>query len=198
VPAIGGSVEEAAGDLRAAKAIGAHQIVEGIVDFGMERVRQFVGEPAVRRLVDEGLNSGHQGAIAGKPDGIVGPQAGVVEAGRFAEGIVTAAMGITGQLIQELEFAKHSEVGTRAEGHFQFGQSGNFIAQEMLTDGLRVEGEWPHNDIVPTKTPIQSKLYHKSWTKVMAAEECHYTHIYGTARAISWLEAVFAQAAVND
>src|SRR6476660_8594506 len=100
--AIGGSVEEAAGDLRAAKTIGPHQIVERIVNFGMERVRQFVGEPAVRRLIDEGLNSGHQGAIAGKPDGIVRPQTGVVEASSFAESIVTPAMRIAGQVIQKL------------------------------------------------------------------------------------------------
>src|SRR5487761_84932 len=163
--AIGGRVEKAASDLGAAKTIGAHQIVEGIVDFGMERVRQFVGEPAVRGLIDQGLNSGHQSAMAGKPDGIVGPQAGVVKAGSFAEGIVTAAMGIAGQVIQELEFAEHSEIGTGAESHFQFGQSGDFIAQQMLTDGLRVEGEWPHNDIVPTESRIQSELYHKSWAK---------------------------------
>ena len=117
----------------------------------MEHVRQFVGEPAARGLIDEGFNSGHQSAIAGKPDGIVGPQASVVEAGRFAEGIVTAAMGIAGQVIQELEFAKHSEAGTGAESHFEFGQGGDLIAQEMLADGLRVEGEWAHNDIVPTK-----------------------------------------------
>jgi hypothetical protein len=35
--AVGGRIEEAASDLGAVKTIGAHQIVEGIVDFGMER-----------------------------------------------------------------------------------------------------------------------------------------------------------------
>jgi len=36
----------------------------------------------------------------------MGPQADVIEAGGFAEGIVAAAMGIAGQVIQELELAK--------------------------------------------------------------------------------------------
>jgi hypothetical protein len=38
LPTIGGSVEEASGHLRAAQTFGAHQIMEGILDLGMERV----------------------------------------------------------------------------------------------------------------------------------------------------------------
>ena len=81
----------------------------------MERVGQFVGEPAARGLIDEGLDGGDERAVTGEPNRIVGPQAGVVEAGDFAKGIVAAAMSIAGEVIEELEFAKDGEVGGGAE-----------------------------------------------------------------------------------
>src|SRR6185295_3322492 len=90
--AIGSSVQESSGHLGAAQTLGAHKIVKGILDFSMENVGQFIGEPAARGLVNEELDGGDEGAVTGKPNGIVGPQAEVVEAGSFAEGIVTAAM----------------------------------------------------------------------------------------------------------
>jgi hypothetical protein len=150
LPAIGGGVKESSSHLGAAQTVGAHEIVEGILDLGMEHVGQFIGEPAVRGLVDEGLDGGDEGAITGKPNCIVGPQADVVEAGGFAEGIVTAAMGIAGEVIQELELSKDGEVGAGAESRFEFGQSGYFVAQELLAESLGVEGEWAHNVRVPT------------------------------------------------
>jgi len=91
-PAIGGSVQEASGNLGTAKAFRAHQIVEGILDFGMEHVGQFVGEAAARGVSDEGLDSGDESAIARKPNCIVGPQPCVIEAGGLAEGIITTTM----------------------------------------------------------------------------------------------------------
>ena len=60
----------------------------------MECIGQFVGEVATRGLIDEGLDGGDESAVAGKPNRILGPQAGVVEASGFAEGIVAAAVGI--------------------------------------------------------------------------------------------------------
>jgi hypothetical protein len=87
LPAIGGGVKESASHLGAAQTLGAHEIVEWILDLSMENVGQFIGEPAVRGLVDEGLDGGDKGAITGKPNCIVGPQADVVEAGGFAEGM---------------------------------------------------------------------------------------------------------------
>ena len=68
----------------------------------------------------------------------MGPQADVVEAGSFAEGIVTAAMGIAGQVIEEFEFAKDGEVGGGAESLLEFGESSDFVAQEVLAEDLGV------------------------------------------------------------
>jgi hypothetical protein len=158
MPAIGGGVKETPGHLGAAQTFGAHEIVEGILDLSMDNVGQFIGEPAVRGLVDEGLDGGDERAITRKPNRIVGPQADVVEAGGFAEGIVTTAMGIAGEVIQELELSKDGEVGAGAESSFEFGQSGDFVAQEMLAESLGIEGEWAHNVIVPTGRVFQSEL----------------------------------------
>jgi hypothetical protein len=158
LPTIGGSVEEASGHLRAAQAFGAHQIMKGILDLGMERVGQFIGEPAARGLMDEGLDGSKQSAVAGKPNCIMGPQAGVVEAGGFAKGIVAAAMGITGQVIQELKLAKDGEVDRGAENAFELGQSHDFMVKPVLAEGLGIETEWSHNVIVPTSRVFQSEL----------------------------------------
>ena len=84
LPAIGGSVKKSSGHLGAAQTVSAHEIVERILDLSMENVGQFIGEPAVRRLVDEGLDGGDEGAVTGKPNRLVGPQADVVKAGGFA------------------------------------------------------------------------------------------------------------------
>lgn len=156
--AIGGSVKESSDQLGAAQTLGTHEIVEGILDLSMENVGQFIGEPAARGLVDEGFDGGDEGAVTGKPNCIVGPQADLVEASGFAEGIVTATMGIAGEVIQELELSKDGEVGAVAESSFEFGQSGDFVAQEILTESLGVEGEWAHNVIVPTRRAFQPEL----------------------------------------
>ena len=98
----------------------------------MENVGQFIGEPATWRLIDEGLDGGDKRAVTRKPDCLVGPQAGSVEAGDFAEGVIAAAMSIAGQVIQEFQFAKHSDVSACAESGSEFGQSRDLVAQEML------------------------------------------------------------------
>ena len=158
LPAIGGGVKESPGHLGAAQTLGAHEIVEGILDLSMEDVSEFIGEPTARGLVDEGLDGGDEGSISGKPNCMMGPQADVVEAGGFAEGIVTAAVGIAGEVIQEFELSKDGEVGAGAENRSELRQSSDFVAQEMLAESLGVEGEWAHNVRVPIRRTLQSEL----------------------------------------
>jgi hypothetical protein len=95
--------------------------VKRILDLSMKEVGQLVGEPTRRRLIDKGLDRGDESAVAGKSNSVVGPQAHIVEAGNFAEGIVAAAMRIAGQVIEEFELAKDGEVGRGADGIFEFG-----------------------------------------------------------------------------
>ena len=100
----------------------AHQIVEGILDLSMEDVGQFIGEPTGQRLIDERLDGGHESAVTGKPNSVMGPQAYIVEAGNFAEGIVAAAMRIAGQVIREaLSLRKTVRSARGAENVFELG-----------------------------------------------------------------------------
>jgi len=56
LPAIGGDVKESSGHLGAAHTLGAHEVVEGILDLSMENVGQFIGEPAARdRLTKDSM-----------------------------------------------------------------------------------------------------------------------------------------------
>jgi hypothetical protein len=48
VPAIGGGVKETSSHVGAAQSVGAHEIVEGILDLSMKNLGQFIGEPTVR------------------------------------------------------------------------------------------------------------------------------------------------------
>src|SRR5260370_41693352 len=111
----------------------------------MEGVGQFVGEGATRGLIDEGLDGGDESAVAGKPNRILGPQACVVEASGFAEGIVAAAMGIAGEVIQKLELAKDGEVGGGTESAFEFGQGCDFVAGRGCAGCLWGAGRGCHN-----------------------------------------------------
>lgn len=94
----------------------------------MEGISQLIGEPPARSLTDEGLDGGDERAVTREPDGIVGPEAGCIEASDFAQRIVAAAMGIAGQVVEKFEFAKDGEVGGGAEGLPQLRQSGDFVA----------------------------------------------------------------------
>jgi len=164
LPVIGGSVEEASGHLRAVSASRADQIVERILDLSMECVRQFVGEAAARGLMDEVFDGGDERAVTGEPDCIVGPQAGIVEAGGFTEGVIAPAVGITGEVVEALEFAKDGEVRGGAENVFEFRQSSDLVAQQVLAKDLGGEGEGAHNVIVPTCLGVQSELQH-NWKR---------------------------------
>jgi len=88
LPAIGGSVKESSGHLGAAQTLGAHEIVERILDLSMENVGQFIREASLRGPVDEGLDGGNEVAVTGKPNCIMGPQADcgdVAESGIFCQ-----------------------------------------------------------------------------------------------------------------
>src|SRR5580693_3957375 len=98
----------------------------------MECVSQFVGEPAARRLVDEGFDGGDERAVTGEPDRIMGPQTDVVKAGGFTEGVVAPAVSITGQVVEEFEFSKDGETGGGAESVFELGQGSDFVVPQVF------------------------------------------------------------------
>ena len=128
------------------------------MDFGMECIGQFVGEPPVRSLIDEVLDSSDERAVTREPDRVIGPQASVVKAGGFSKSVVAPAMSIAGQVVEELEFPKDGETGSGAEGLLEFGQGRDFVMQQMLVEDLGVEGEGSHNVIVPITRVFHSEL----------------------------------------
>jgi len=108
--------------------------------------------------MDEGLDGGNERAVPGKPDRLMGPQTVVVEAGRFTKGVVAAAMSVAGKVVERLELAKDGQVSGGAENVFEFRQSSDFVAQQVLAKDLGIEGKGSHNVIVPSKRLVYSEL----------------------------------------
>jgi hypothetical protein len=65
----------------------------------------------------------------------------IVEKGDLAQRVVSAAMGIAGEVIQRFEFAEDSDVDGSAESLFQFVPSGDLVAQQKRTQCIGAEGE---------------------------------------------------------
>jgi hypothetical protein len=108
--------------------------------------------------MNKGFDGSDERAMTGEPDRLLGPQTVVVEAGGFPEGVVAAAMSVAGKVVERLELAKDGEVSGGAENVFEFRQSSDFVAQQVLAKDLGIEGERSHNVIVPTKFTINSEL----------------------------------------
>ena len=92
------------------------QLMEGILHGDMQHGSQFIGEVSPRGTMNESLCGRQQSAEPRKPDLCLRPQSVIVKAGDFAEGIVSAAVGIAGEVIQQLEFAEDRDVNRRAKG----------------------------------------------------------------------------------
>jgi len=78
--------------------------------------------------MDKGLDGGDERAVSGKPDRLMGPETVVVEAGRFTEDVVAAAMSVAGKVVERLELAKDGKVSFRHQRVFA-----------LFLDDLRVE-----------------------------------------------------------
>jgi hypothetical protein len=74
--------------------------MEGILHLDMQRRSQFIGEVSARGTMNESFRGSQQGTEPGKPDICLRPQSVFVKAGDFAQSIVSAAMGIAGEVIQ--------------------------------------------------------------------------------------------------
>jgi hypothetical protein len=53
----------------------------------------------------------------------------IVEKGDLAQCVVSAAMGIAGEIIQRFEFTEDRDVDRSAESLFQFVQGGDFVGK---------------------------------------------------------------------
>ena len=63
-------------------------------------------------------------------------------------------MGVAGEIIQRLEFTEDGDIDRRAEGLFEFLESGDFVAQQKGAQVIGAEGKGPHNVIVPIEPDL--------------------------------------------
>jgi hypothetical protein len=77
--------------------------------------------------MDECFGGGQQRSETGEPDLGLRPQSVIVEKGDLAQRVVSAAMGIAGEIIQRFQFTEDGNVDRSAESLFQFVQGGDFV-----------------------------------------------------------------------
>src|SRR5229473_850311 len=51
------------------------------------------------------------------------------------------------KVVEGLEFAKDGEVRGGAESVFEFGQGSDLVAEQVLAEGLGIEGRWSHGSV---------------------------------------------------
>src|SRR5882672_4544534 len=72
----------------------------------MQDLRQLLREISRDRVTDERLGGGQQGAVAGEPGGLAGPQAIGTEMGDLTKSVETAAMRVAGQVVELFELSE--------------------------------------------------------------------------------------------
>ena len=89
--------------------------------------------------------------MAGEPDTLVRPPPpAIVEVSDFGQGVEAPTMGVAGEVVERLQFAKHGQIGLCAESAFQLGQISDLVTAKMLAKDRRTEGSGSHNVIVLT------------------------------------------------
>jgi hypothetical protein len=140
------------------------QLIQGILHLDMQQRSQFIGEVSARGTMNESFRGGQQGAEAREPGVCMRPQSVIVKAGDIAQGIVAAAMGIAGEVIERPEFAEDGDIHRGAESLFQFVQGGDLVAQQKHAQSIGAEREGAHNVRVPTDIKLSCRNYNKSTT----------------------------------
>jgi hypothetical protein len=148
--AINGRVEELASDLHPAESLPLNQVAQRLLDLGVEGVGQFRSVVAIGGAVDKSLHGSQQGAVTGKPNRFLRPQAVIVKAGDFGQGVEAPAMGVAGEVVQLLQFAEDGEIGIRAQDTLQFGQIGDSMLAEVPAENGGIKRGRAHNVRVPT------------------------------------------------
>ena len=138
--------------LHSRQALLLHEMAQRFLDRRVQVLGQLMGIVALGRLVHERFRGGQQRAVAGEPDSFVRPQSVIVEVSDFGQSIEAPTMGVTGEVIELLQFAKYRQLGVGAEEAFQLGQLGDLTAAEMLAKDSRLEGSGSHNVTVPTQS----------------------------------------------
>ena len=137
--------------------------MQRVLHFDVQGPRQFIGAIPARGTMDEGFGGGQQRAETREPDLGLRPQSLLVETGDFAQGIVSAAMGVAGEVIQRFELAEDGDIDGGTESLLQFVERGDLVAQQKRAQCIRAEGKGSHNVIVPTKAVPPNRNYNTLW-----------------------------------
>lgn len=70
--------------------------------------------------------------------------------GEFPESIVSAALGVAGEVIEGFGFAENGDIDGGAEGLLQLIEGGDLVTQQQRAQFIGAEGERSHKVIVPT------------------------------------------------
>ena len=140
------------------------QLTQRVLHFDMQSVGKITGKETLRRAVDEGFHGRQQRAIAGKPNRLMRPETLGVKTRDLGESVVTAAMGITGQIAERLQLAENGKANIGAKSMFQLGKSRDFVAQQILPQKLGIESSGPHNVTIPTRLLLECRYYNITWS----------------------------------
>src|ERR1017187_3325667 len=132
-----------------------------VLHFDVQGARQFLGEETARGTIDEHFGGGQQRAETREPDVSLRPQSMIVKAGDFAERIVSAAMGIAGEVIERFELAEDGDVDGVAKGLLHLVEGGDLGPEPQHAQCIGAVGEESHNVIVPITTIPPDRYYNK-------------------------------------
>src|SRR5712671_587722 len=132
--------------------------MQRIVYFHVQSVGKIAGKETLTRTVDESFDSCQQSAIAGKPDGLMRPETGIIEVSDLVESVIAAPMSIAGQVIQRFQLPEDCHVRRRVQSALQLGKGRHFMATQILAQRLGIKADWSHNVRVPSRWRDLSEL----------------------------------------
>ena len=151
-------VQEHPIDLGAPKTALLDELIQRIVYFHVQSVGKIAGKETLTRTVDEGFDSCQQGAVAGKPDCLMRPEASIIEVSDLVESVIAAPMGIAGQVVQRFQLPEDRQVRIRVQSALQLRKGRDFMTTQILAERLGIKADWPHNVRIPSERRDVSEL----------------------------------------
>jgi hypothetical protein len=147
------------------------QLAQCIVYLDVQGPRQFIGAITAPGTIDEPFGGGQQRAKTREPDIGMRPQSTVVKTGDFAQSIVSAAMGITGEVTEWFELAEDGDIDRGTQGLLHVIEGGGLVAQQKRAQLIGAKGKGSHNVIVPATTIPPDRNYNEASSSLATSSE---------------------------
>ena len=141
---LGREVEEAVAELDAGQAMVAGELAQGIGRGDAEQGIEFLNQESGTGLASEVFGGGEQSAVRGKVDAAKAPQAVLVEACRFVEGVETPAMGVAGDVRHLAQFADDGASTGETERSEHLWHGCDTLSAQQSDQGLGMEVNGSH------------------------------------------------------